>query len=482
MDKEYILNNVFVIDASDLAQAIIKGICTLEELKETENLGYQKRLEIDKIIKNLAAERDQWEAIENSSGKDYYLKFLTLFPNGIYAKEANDRIESIEKLAKEKEKARLELLEEEKAEWEKICESNSLDELNQFIDTYPEGNFINEAKLLIGKFEILENIKNNHNNYSVYEVQEMLDKKEISIEDLKNIDIPESIISKLYNGNNYVNIKPGTAPDSIPDGYTEVYFWGMPGSGKTTALASILSTADREGQMISQPGPGLEYMTKLSNLFSDEVNFLPPANPLNSTQYLPFILKKDSLDRASRSVSLIELSGELFQCFYEKNAGNQLSDSKQVLFDQLVSYLENNNNRKMHFFFIDYGAGSSVDNSLFTQSDYLNAPATFINKSEYEFFNKNTDAIYIVLTKSDLLLNEVHDDLINKTVSNYINKEFSSLVTSLKEICKKHNINDGKLLATHFSLGEVYFNDLCKKNSYTAKNIIDILIRRVSIS
>ena len=56
---------------------------------------------------------------------------------------------------------------------------------------------------------------------------------------------------------------------------------------------------------------------------------------------------------------------------------------------------------------------------------------------------------------------------------------FTSFVNSLKARCQEHSINSGKILATNFSLGHVYFKQICSFDSETSENIIDILIRRI---
>lgn len=47
----------------------------------------------------------------------------------------------------------------------------------------------------------------------------------------------------------YDNVE-SSLPDSIPDEFTEVYFWGIPASGKTCALGGILSAAKEYAENI----------------------------------------------------------------------------------------------------------------------------------------------------------------------------------------------------------------------------------------
>jgi hypothetical protein len=47
-------------------------------------------------------------------------------------------------------------------------------------------------------------------------------------------------------------------------------------------------------------------------------------------------------------------------------------------------------------------------------------------------------------------------------------------------MCSKYGINGGKLTIEPFSLGEVYFKDICNFDGKTAGKILDILMKRIS--
>jgi hypothetical protein len=146
----------------------------------------------------------------------------------------------------------------------------------------------------------------------------------------------------------------------------------------------------------------------------------------------------------------------------------------------LLQFLKGKN-RKLHFFFVDYDRANKVDQDRYTQANYLNAAATFFNNPEYNIFNNTADAIYIVTTKSDLMSGD-NQSMVSQ-VSQYLNENnFTAFVNSLKAKCEKHSINNKRLLATPFSLGKVYFTEICEFDDTTAKNIIDIFMRRIPSS
>jgi hypothetical protein len=243
--------------------------------------------------------------------------------------------------------------------------------------------------------------------------------------------------------------------------------------------------AEKKGYLSIATGPGYLYANQLKNIFTDDGaanDFLPAPSPVETTQYLPFSLKSPK-ENGSRSVSLIELSGEIFKCFFYKNANNPFPTEKhEITFNSLHEFLKSNN-RKIHFFFIDYDRANRPDKFGLKQSDYLNAASTYFQNNSV--FGNNTDAIYVVLTKSDLLLDEngssVDTEKRVQYAKNYLNENnYVAFINTLKNNCKKHSINGGRLTVEPFSLGKVYFKEICDFDGTSAANIVDILMERIA--
>jgi hypothetical protein len=429
MDEQQILDHVDSLTAEQLFNFISQGIVTLQELMLTGNLDATKR----RAITNLQSKLDK----------------------------------------------------EDDAAWEYVRYGNEVG-LSDYISNYPVGKYVQDAKDKIVALEqqrraaqverqgILDNLRQNKNSYTPGMIKEKLRNRAITTDDLQNCGVPNEILNRLDNITS-PQLRLGETPSSIPDGYTEVYFWGIPGSGKTCALAAVLNTAEHLGVLEIATGPGYDYMTRLKNIFVNQYGILPSPSPVETTQYLPFVLKKDK--EKPRSVSLIELSGEIFQCFYHKNANIPFpTQSHSDTFDTLIKFLKGNN-RKIHFFFIDYEKENNVDSEGYTQGDYLSAASTFFKNNDV--FGKSTDAIYIVLTKSDLMPCGKNERV--QCAKDYLkNNNFTAFVNALKERCKQHSINAGKLTVEPFSLGDVYFQQICSLDKDSSKKIVDILIERIA--
>jgi hypothetical protein len=431
MDRDYILNHIEDFTAQQLFDSICQRIITLEELRNTGNLDASKR----KAILALQTARDKKD--DNAWNNARYTEqgcrdYLSNYPAGRHVAEARQQIDNLEQ-QRQQENAK--------------------------------------------RNRILGRVRRNPNAFTPGMLQNYLTDGTVSRNDLVNYGIPDEIIDCLDNVNSPI-LTLGNTPNSIPDGYTEVYFWGIPGSGKTCALAAVLSTAEKMGYLEIAQGPGYNYTVQLKNIFSNHISFLPAASPVDTTQYLPFTLKKFD-EKYARSVSLIELSGEIFQCFFYKNANLSLpSQQCDDTFNSLIRFL-NGGNRKIHFFFVDYDRGNNKDADGYTQADYLNAAATFFNDKRNNLFSKTTNAIYIVLTKSDLMDCEKKERV--SQVADYLqNNNFAAFVNSLRTKCRENSINAKRILGTPFALGKVYFQQMCVFEDETSRNIIDILMRRIA--
>lgn len=439
MDKDYILNNVAELDAQQLAEAIQAGVVSLQELRDTDDLDATKRRAITRIISAVGQEAENAWAEASTGSESQLQEYIQKFPSSPHVAEAIELIAQRQRMRE---------------------------------------NVVYEHQ------RILERIRLNPNTYSPAEILNFIENGTITRSELTDkCGIPISAIDNLRNIA-AVNLNLGDTPSSIPEGYTEVYFWGGPGSGKTCALGAVLQMAEYRECLTIATGPGYNYATQLKNIFShDNVanDYLPAPSPVESTQYLPFSLRLPK-EKKSRSVSLIELSGEIFECFYWKNAGQRLpTESHENTFRSLNSFLASKN-RKLHFFFIDAGRDNRRDQRGLTQGDYLQATATYF--MGHQLFDKTTDAIYVVLTKSDLLVDEngnhVSEERRLEYAKRYLrDQRYGSFITALKNICDEYSINGGKLTLEPFSLGKVYFQQICNFDGTSASRLVDILLDRI---
>lgn len=378
-----------------------------------------------------------------------------------------------------------------------------------------EGKRQKEVKNAEQKGKIIEKLRENPNSYDPGQVEDIID-------DLKGESvIPESILNKVKNA---VKIKGqeaqkgedifGEVVKKIPEGYTEVYFWGLPGSGKTSALSAILRTAEKRN-MLKVVAPekktekketeeekkhGANYVQYINFLKGrGEKGVLPDLTKSDITRCMPVHLKKDNKDYP---ISLIELSGELFQSFLLVMEGreSEISGTQQEAgLNLLMDYVRDTRNPKVHFFFIPYdqtelGDGKFANNSI--QDVYTWAGQWF---EQHGVFDK-TLAIYIYLTKADMLLDDEEKskmdipehrdevyDLMKKKIVKYLDPDrednvYGNFLTSLGEVAKKIDIcKDGKLPMEPFSIGNVYLKYLYDLYPTSAEKFLSILLDKIEI-
>jgi hypothetical protein len=313
-------------------------------------------------------------------------------------------------------------------------------------------------------------------SYSFDYIVYCLQKGTITKDDLLSCGIPAEIIDKINKFRAFGDFYGEYIPPDVQTlrGYTDVYFWGYPDCGKTCAMAGILNAAAKNGYSSMQKNPALGCYLWLKNLFR-EYAFLPPPTIPAIIQYMPFQLRKPN-EKNPRNVAFIESSGELLWLFlYEENMRFAcFSEGHRDAFNSLKDLLSNGN-RKIHFFFIGCDRGNKPDASNYTQSDYLQGIVRYFNNNSSIL--KNTDAIYVVVSKSDLMSCEEEKRI--EFTKEYLQNNFKGFINLLKDICKQYSINAGKLPVMPFSLGKVYFRNICDFDSKCSNQIVDILTDKI---
>lgn len=494
MEKDEILSNVTGKPLVELYEAVRTKVVTLFELVENDLADDQlgKIQEKRKGIIIPKVQDMQPEDIYNEI-KYWRIKIEEFMATGYVSIQTKKKIIELQDT-------------DDNATWEEAKDGGIM-ELKQYLFYFPRGMHNEEAQKKLeecienervrrrkegNKRKMVEELQRDPNKYDPDSVRDIVD-------DLEDI-LPSFVIDKIDRAceviaNEKEKMKRsdteklyGAKPDSIPSGFTEVYFWGKPGSGKTCALAAILRAAEKRRmyRTVDSDNKSAGYMTYLKNKFAgkDGVGILPLPTRKDITRYLPFVLKKEE-ERKGHSVSLIELSGELFNCFALVRNGreSEIEADKKIAFEDLKGFLEDKRNKKIHFFFVEYGENEEPDDLGFVPQDYFDAAAQWF-KSNKVF--DNTIAIYLVLTKADRIGGKDEKETRNKT-EEFFKEEGSccgNFVSTLKEICapKKKggfNINGGELLAEPFSVGQVYLKYICKFDPSSANRIIGILLERI---
>lgn len=517
--KSAILNNVTEYSPEDLASYIQQGFVTLDELVNNTDGEFTAKMQLG-VEKLLAGSEDEdfKKVMESASIADLQ-DFLNKYPMGTVAHldAVRERKHVLEKIP-----ASEPIVEEsngEEEEWFSIKNAGDIRLLEAFKEKYPNTSHLFELnklitaeknkehsrkkspiilKSMINKANsaedvskiiqvllenktitigmLLELIRQDHNLLSSAACNDIISRGILNRNDLSKCGIDNGFINKMLTNARSQNFEPARPLQTIAEPCTEVYFWGIPFSGKTCALGAILSAAKNglaaRSMIPDNSCQGFGYMNRLSTIFSPgRICRLPGGTPVTSTYEMRFDLEDQ--EHKIHHVACIDLAGELFTCMFMKDAGEQMrEDQKQALETLHNILLENrSNNRKIHFFVIEYGAEKRIYNGL-PQAEYLNSAAAHLNS--IGLFDSNTDAIYVLISKVD---NASYEGSLEEHLLKYMTKNYLGFYNNLLLICKEHGINKGRVKIVPFSIGNVCFKDYCQFDATSATKMIDLLVR-----
>ncbi len=520
VSKQNILDNVAEYSAEQLVEYIQQGIVTFDELvKDTDGeFDAVKRKKVKELLDN--ADELAWQKVQDEHTIETAQWYLDTFPNGAYRSQARSIKAEIEK---QKEDEYIQTTTDDA--WT-LVDKNSSESLREFIKNFPNSNHIEEANQLINqllyyeimgvnadtlvsqihnfqtdknltieqkdnniidaiedyikgnkitKNDFLAKLSDDHNLLSSGVVKRLINQGIILTSDLLNLGIEKAFIQRMFKGDSAITFRTPEKLDRIHKQSTEIYFWGIPSSGKSCALGAILSVA-ASGRIAKSMDPdtssqGYGYMTKLIDLFQNgEIGTLLEGTPVDSFYEMGF----DLVDKENRihPITCIDMAGELMRCMYKENAGDPMSDSDIEMLDTMTKVLIDNRstNRKMHIFVIEYGAEDRKYEGL-PQKVYLEGAVSYIKDTG--IFKKDTDAIYIMITKADKAKNN-SPSFFNQ----YINDRYLGFFNGLEQICKDNEINKGHVEKLAFSLGDVCFQNFCKFDARPAENVVNLILQR----
>lgn len=527
-----IINNMTIQDIFDNIDQYSSSVddlvrslktCGINSFDEFKAKAREEGVPIKKTLQDLIeakfadSDDDEWKEACQLNSESSYQDYLDNNPEGKHRNEARNAINKIQQEADDDKSEQI---------WISV-DKNDIKQLQDFINSYPTCPYIQEAKHILHdlrKEQVLGvNIKTlekqiksistdksiNNPERAIYDrIVSYLKTEKITISDLldaikeDNNFISGSVANLLWE-NGYITdfsstgidddfitqVMSNTPPQPFPkpkpidritkSPCTEVYFWGIPSSGKSCALGAILSAAKngRTAKSMQQDNDcqGYGYMTRLSKLFksNNQVGTLPEGTAISSTYEMGFVLEDE--DGIEHPITCIDLAGELVRCMYKKDAGEPLTSEMEDVLKTLTDILIDNrtNNRKIHFFVIEFGAEDREYEGL-PQKDYLDAAVAYIQRTG--IFKKDTDGLYLLITKVDKA--KVVGKELQEKLRDYISENYQGFYNGLKKICKDNEINRGNVEIQPFTLGKVCFQSYCKFKEDTAAAVVRTLIKR----
>ncbi len=413
----FILQNIRSneVDAQTIARAILDGEITLEECKATGKFDRAKREEVERIVGPALAQRELLRSIKEERDPDRGLKlcedFMRKYPDSEYLSE-------VKKMKFDYEDQMI--FDEARTG----PTSLQVDKLQRYIATYSNGNYVRRARQIIDniKLEKIEDKKRLIDNIvtekiAAHQVLEMLDNGSLSESDL----VPEHISKKGLNRFKYgkdisFNINEELGP--IRKGCTDIYFIGVPGSGKSCLLAGLLLYMQRYYKpMLSIEAENMAGKKYADSLISYAADGLVPGSTSadeRSINYIATMIQNEFKPELYHPINFIEMSGEHIITAYE-----QFNNTIDTL--PFHQYLTQDNDK---YFFIVVDYVKALDDT--DQGKYLDTIIQYFRLFQDYRILERTKAINLILTKSDLLDGGKHDaqfaeDFINRDGSPYHN-------------------------------------------------------------
>lgn len=471
-----------------------------------------------------------WKKIVATNTIEAYQRYLDDYPDGEHRDEARDKKEKLREAASSAEDKRV---------WDAV-DKDDIDAVRKFMKNNPQNIYCKGAQELIndsinssyfdytveellhdidqvvtdktisdpqlrmyelikkalddkkGKIEvddILDIIELDNNRLPSLVISRLIQDSYFSYEDLEDLGISREFVRQLAKNTQGAKFEASDSPLNIDRVSTELYFWGIPSSGKTCALGAILRVAGSgtvaRTMMMDPNCQGYDYMNRLPQCFDsfNGVAILPGGTPVASSYEMGFDLIDDKHKR--HPITCIDFAGELIRCMYKKISGKPLTIQEQKALQDLTDVLggkdENGNtmgnrtkNRKIHFFVVEYGAENRMYEGL-PQRNYLDATLQYID--QMGIFKTNTDAIFLIVTKVDKIKAR-NDEERNRLLLQYIKEKYAAFYGGLEQICITNRINGGIVRVLPFSVGTVCFQDLCKFDARYAESIVDIILKR----
>lgn len=461
-DFKKVMESASIADLQDFLNKYPMGtVAHLDAVRERKHV-LEKIPASEPIVEESNGEEEEWFSIKNAGDIKLLEAFKEKYPNTSHLFELNKLITAEKKKEHSRKKSPIILK-------SMINKANSAEDVSKIIQVLLENKTITIGMLL-------ELIRQDHNLLSSAACNDIISRGILNRNDLSKCGIDNGFINKMLTNARSQNFEPARPLQTIAEPCTEVYFWGIPFSGKTCALGAILSAAKNglaaRSMIPDNSCQGFGYMNRLSTIFSPgRICRLPGGTPVTSTYEMRFDLEDQ--EHKIHHVACIDLAGELFTCMFMKDAGEQMREEQKQALETLHNILLENrsNNRKIHFFVIEYGAEKRIYNGL-PQAEYLNSAAAHLNS--IGLFDSNTDAIYVLISKVD---NASYEGSLEEHLLKYMTKNYLGFYNNLLLICKEHGINKGRVKIVPFSIGNVCFKDYCQFDATSATKMVDLLVR-----
>lgn len=360
------------------------------------------------------------------------------------------------------------------------------------------------SKRVLIKDRIIDDMKSNPNRYSREGMYLLLKGSEQYPAMFSSSELVLANVAPSHIWNHILN-HPSDSYDKSPDEdmlqvennfdserhNTDIYFFGVPGSGKTTVLSGLFNVDRYENLRLHLEGHGTHpngysYACILQkypseNLFPQSTKTVQESENDTGDKYIQIVdaeLTESQKDKKHK-LSIIEMPGERTLAF----AAADIRDPEMMdeLLGKGTKELFCNDNRKVFFFVIDPKPYRSYEVKLngspvhITQKQVLSALVDFLGS--VPGLLEKVDAMHIILSKSDMLSNPDDFSVIQDEI---LDKGYNDVIEEINILCSKSrgNVNahcGHRPYLFTFSLGKLYPGHMIEFKKDDAAKILKVI-------
>ncbi len=476
-----------------------------EAWKKISDITAQLKIEAERM------EQHEWESVDITS-RFSLMDYLLRYPNSVHKDKIDDMIWGainkedildiqsyidIPQLSRHNQEAND--LMNAIVEWNDVKISNDIFLVNEYLITKPNTPFRQQALLLIARLKQQEiaAMKNAPNSYGVDRLTALLDKGITNEREL--------ILSQVMTENILETLRHTDIKNDLPDirkaiedskaeckeGYTDVYFFGIPSTGKTCVLMGLSRANSLHVNLASGGG---DYAAALQQY--TDVGITVPRTPGSFVTTLEATINNRAYSDREHKINLVEMSGEEFAFDIANNIDHIFSFEKM---GSGATTLLKNNNRKVFFLIIDPTANIvritreiidgydeetgepiiRLERAVVNQKTLIHKMVNLFEHESNADIMKKVDSIHIIMTKSDTLGDPVEREreARKKFKTNYED----DIIGPLIDLCKKYNCNSNSNTRFHpklytFSLGQFYVGGLYEYEQTDSNRLVKAIM------
>lgn len=438
-------------------------------------------------------EQTDWNNVDPFS-KESLMGYVLKYPNTVHKDEIDDSVWSLTE--KEDVQSIKEYLgyfgqgkhaDEAKAlldsfvEWNSVKSSNDIFAINDYIVRNPDCPFLDQAKLLLMQLKQSEIrvMKDDPESYEVGRLIRLLNENVFTDQELIYAKVMTPTILATLRGNDIEAYLPDvrkaidTATAECKEGFTDVFFFGVPSTGKTCVLMGLSCSSSLDVKLAAAGG---DYAMALQQ-YTDYGKTVPPT-PGTAVTTLETTINANNVAGAEHHVNLVEMSGEEFAFEIANNSDHVFT------FEDMGSgatELLTNDNRKVFFLIIDPTTNvarfnreiidgydeetgrkiTHLEPCVINQQALIKKMVDLFSDPGNAEIMKKVDAIHIIMTKADKLGDPIERE--EKALRIFNEKYREKILGPIVKLCKEYSINTNtnffpKLYT--FSLGTFYVGGL----------------------